>query len=64
MMQYPDVQKEAQTEIDSLLGDHRLPNLDDQTSLPYVSALFKEILRYSPAARLGECTLNAWSVIS
>ncbi|KAK0191577.1 cytochrome P450 [Armillaria mellea] len=53
MMQYPDIQKEAQSEIDSLLGDHRLPNLDDQSSLPYVSALFKEILRYSPAARLG-----------
>ncbi|KAK0231460.1 cytochrome P450 [Armillaria fumosa] len=53
MVQYPDVQREAQSEIDSLLGDHRLPNLDDQSSLPYVSALFKEILRYSPAARLG-----------
>ncbi|KAG7446121.1 cytochrome P450 [Guyanagaster necrorhizus] len=53
MIQYPDVQKKAQNEIDSVLDDHRLPNLDDQSSLPYVSALFKEILRYSPAARLG-----------
>ncbi|KAK0452037.1 cytochrome P450 [Desarmillaria tabescens] len=53
MMQYPDVQKGAQDEIDSVLGDDRLPNIDDQFSLPYISALFKEILRYSPAARLG-----------
>ncbi|KAK0455666.1 cytochrome P450 [Desarmillaria tabescens] len=53
MMQYPDVQKAAQNEIDTVLGNQRLPNLGDQSSLPYVSALFKEVLRYSPAARLG-----------
>ncbi|PBL01644.1 cytochrome P450 [Armillaria gallica] len=53
MMQYPDVQKAAQNEIDTVLGNQRLPNLGDQSSLPYISALFKEVLRYSPAARLG-----------
>ncbi|KAK0235434.1 cytochrome P450 [Armillaria nabsnona] len=53
MMQYPDVQKVAQNEIDTVLGNQRLPNLGDQSSLPYISALLKEILRYSPAARLG-----------
>ncbi|KAK0235423.1 cytochrome P450 [Armillaria nabsnona] len=53
MMQYPDVQKAAQNEIDTVLGNQHLPNLGDQSSLPYISALLKEILRYSPVARLG-----------
>ncbi|KAK0495455.1 cytochrome P450 [Armillaria luteobubalina] len=53
MMQYPDIQRAAQNEIDMVLGNQRLPNLGDQSSLPYISALLKEILRYSPAARLG-----------
>ncbi|PBK83988.1 cytochrome P450 [Armillaria gallica] len=39
--------------IDTVLGDQRLPNLNNQSSLPYISALLKEILQYSPAARLG-----------
>ncbi|KAK0191703.1 cytochrome P450 [Armillaria mellea] len=48
-----DVQNAAQNEIDTVLGNQCLPNLGDQRSLPYISALFKEVLRYSPAARLG-----------
>ncbi|KAK0472806.1 cytochrome P450 [Armillaria novae-zelandiae] len=53
MMQYPDVQRAAHNEIETVPGNQRLPNLEDQSSLPYISALFKEILRYSPAVRLG-----------
>jgi len=53
MSLHPDIQKKAQAEIDQVVGRHRLPNLDDRSSLPYVNAVIKEILRYAPVAPLG-----------
>ncbi|KAJ7453443.1 cytochrome P450 [Mycena latifolia] len=46
MLSNPDAQKRAQAEIDSLTGGKYLPDFDDETSLPYVSALVKEVLRW------------------
>ena len=45
MVCYPEVQKEAQKELDNVLNG-RLPELDDISSLPYLSALIKEVYRY------------------
>ena len=53
MTLYPDVQKRAQDEIDSVVGKYRLPAIMDQDELPYVSALIKEVLRFAPVAPLG-----------
>ncbi|KAH9964763.1 CyP450 monooxygenase [Russula compacta] len=53
MVLYPDVQKRAQMEIDSVVGTVRLPNFGDETSLPYVSALVKEVLRWHPVAPIA-----------
>jgi cytochrome P450 len=58
MTLYPDVQKRAQAEIDSVVGNSRLPSHEDRTNLPYVEALFKEVLRWNPVAPLGEDTVN------
>ena len=44
MVCYPDVQKEAQTELDNVLNG-RLPEHSDISSLPYFSALIKEVYR-------------------
>ena len=45
MVLYPDVQRRAQEEIDRAVGRERLPA--DKGSLPYVTAIIKEILRYA-----------------
>ena len=44
---YPQVQKKAQEEIDSVLGtDMTLPSLQDRERLPYINAVITEALRY------------------
>ena len=45
MLLNPDVQRRAQKEIDSVVGDLRLPCLEDWNNLPYVNALTLEVLR-------------------
>lgn len=54
MTVYPDVQKRAQQEIDTVIGHDRLPTLEDRDRLPYLRALCTEVLRWMPAAPLGE----------
>ena len=46
MVCYPEVQKEAQAELDKVLNG-RLPEHNDFPSLPYLSALIKEVYRYA-----------------
>jgi cytochrome P450 len=53
MSTHPDIQKQAQDEIDHIVGRDRLLTIDDQKALPYVTALLKEILRWAPVAPLG-----------
>ena len=45
MVCYPEVQKEAQAELDKVLNG-RLPEHSDILSLPYLLALVKEVIRY------------------
>src|ERR1700733_8292700 len=53
MVLHPDAQSRAQSEIDSVVGTGRLPNFGDETSLPYVSALVEEVMRWHPVAPVG-----------
>jgi len=53
MTLYPEVQKRAQEEIDTIVGVDRLPENSDQAQLPYCSAMCKELLRWQPAGPLG-----------
>ena len=50
---YPDIQKKAQDELDSLTGRERLPTFEDRPMLPFIDAVCKEILRWRPVAPLG-----------
>ena len=54
MITNPEVQRKAQAEIDRVVGNDRFPTAADQSSLPYVDALVKEVLRWNPVAPLGE----------
>ncbi|KAF8814867.1 cytochrome P450 [Phlegmacium glaucopus] len=53
MVLYPDVQKKAQAELDSVIGEGRLPGFADQSRLPYISALVTEVLRWNSVAPTG-----------
>ncbi|KAF7346390.1 O-methylsterigmatocystin oxidoreductase [Mycena sanguinolenta] len=53
MAVHPDIQKKAQTEIDTVIGTHRLPRFEDRPSLPYVEALYREVMRWKPVGPLG-----------
>jgi cytochrome P450 len=46
MVKYPHVQRKAQEEIDRVVGSSRLPSFNDRSQLPYVDALFKEVMRW------------------
>ncbi|KAF7366944.1 hypothetical protein MSAN_00953100 [Mycena sanguinolenta] len=46
MLARPDVQKKAQAEIDSVIGEDRFPDFEDQESLPYLAAVIKESFRW------------------
>ncbi|KAF7374569.1 hypothetical protein MSAN_00341500 [Mycena sanguinolenta] len=53
MALYPDIQKKAQTEIDTVIGTDRLPEFEDRPSLPFVEALYRELMRWKPVTPLG-----------
>jgi cytochrome P450 len=53
MALYPDVQRKAQAELDAVIGPNRLPNYDDQESLPYINAMVKETMRWQLVAPIG-----------
>ncbi|GKT42927.1 O-methylsterigmatocystin oxidoreductase [Colletotrichum spaethianum] len=53
MMVYPEAQQNAQAEIDRVVGQDRLPNVQDRESLPYIEALVKEVMRWHPIGPMG-----------
>ncbi|KAK3329159.1 cytochrome P450 [Apodospora peruviana] len=53
MLLYPDVQRKAQEEVDRVVGEGRLPNMDDEPELQFVRACIKETLRWMPTTIMG-----------
>ncbi|KAI0676518.1 O-methylsterigmatocystin oxidoreductase [Trametes maxima] len=53
MVQNPYAQRDAQQELDAVVGPDRLPEFSDRDSLPYVNALVKEVSRWHSVAPLG-----------
>uniref|UniRef100_A0A0W0F0M9 Cytochrome P450 n=1 Tax=Moniliophthora roreri TaxID=221103 RepID=A0A0W0F0M9_MONRR len=58
MILHPSVQEKAQQEMERILGKNRLPTFEDRASLPYIEAVYREALRWSPILPLGipHCT--------
>ncbi|KAK4508173.1 hypothetical protein PRZ48_001911 [Zasmidium cellare] len=50
---YPDVMREAQREIDSVVGRDRLPNWEDRSSLLYIAAMITETHRWASAVPIA-----------
>lgn len=53
MVMHPEVQAKAQAEIDVIVGAGRLPMFGMEDSLPYLSAVVKECLRWQTVLPLG-----------
>ncbi|KAJ7648206.1 cytochrome P450 [Mycena polygramma] len=53
MTLHPKCQAKAQKEIDSVVGELRLPDFDDRKSLPFVECILQEIFRWNPGVPLG-----------
>lgn len=59
MLRYPDIQKKAHDELDSVIGRERFPTFEDRPRLPFIDAVCKEALRWNPVTPLG--TFNGCS---
>ncbi|KAJ1309399.1 hypothetical protein OPQ81_006176 [Rhizoctonia solani] len=53
MAMHPEVQAEAQKEVDNVLQGSRLPDMEDRHSMPYVQAIVKEVLRWRSVTPIG-----------
>jgi cytochrome P450 len=58
MIMYPEIQKKAQAELDSVVGRDRLPAITDRPSLPYIRSIMAEVLRWHPAVPMGKTLLE------
>ncbi|KAJ7169958.1 cytochrome P450 [Mycena filopes] len=59
MCLYPDVQAQAQAEIDKVLGhERRLPLFTDRPQLPFIACICHELLRWNPVTPLGIAHYN------
>lgn len=60
MVMFPEVQAQAQAEIDAVVGNDRLPDFSDKDHLPYINALVLEVTRWHTTAPIG-MALHYWS---
>ncbi|KAG5644264.1 hypothetical protein DXG03_008749 [Asterophora parasitica] len=54
LLQNPEVLKKAQQEVDSVVGLNQLPSFDEESSLPYITAIVMETLRWREVTPIGE----------
>jgi cytochrome P450 len=57
MARHQDICKRAQAEVDRLSPPDQLPSLVDVESMPYLMAVIKETLRWSPALPIGSADM-------
>jgi len=48
MASHPLAQKEAQAQMDEVVGSTRLPDFSDRPHLPWVDAILREVMRWRP----------------
>ncbi|KAI9444596.1 cytochrome P450 [Lactarius indigo] len=58
MIAYPEVQKRAHIELDTVVGRSRIPTFSDAPSLPYIQAIVKETLRWRTCSPIRTSSLH------
>ncbi|KAG0591805.1 hypothetical protein M758_1G216800 [Ceratodon purpureus] len=53
LLQHPDVMKQAQAELDNVVGTQRIVQESDLEHLPYLGAVIKEVSRMQPGAPMS-----------
>ena len=53
MTLHPEIFAMAQTEVDGVIGNERLPLFEDRKDMPYVECVLKELYRWNPASPLA-----------
>lgn len=53
MLIWPEVQRRGQEEVDRVVGQDRLPTMEDYDQLPFIRCCIKETLRWMPTVVLG-----------
>nr|QTW43683.1 CYP3075/3034-out [Eurytemora affinis] len=53
LLHHPDIQERLHEELDSVVGRDRIPTLQDEAKLPYMSATLHEIQRSSSIVHIG-----------
>ncbi|KAJ4797533.1 Flavonoid 3' hydroxylase [Rhynchospora pubera] len=69
LIRHPDILKQAQEELDSVVGRHHLVKEHDLPNLPLFQAIIKEVFRLHPATPLSiprvgenECEINGYRI--
>jgi len=69
MVHFPEVQKKIQEEIQRVVGDDRLPGLEDKPNMPYCQAVLLELSRYftpgplaGPRVTTSDCTYRGYFI--
>jgi hypothetical protein len=57
MLSHPHVLRRVREEMDSVIGDDRMPGFEDEEKLPYLVACIKETLRRRPPIIMGMLSL-------
>ncbi|XP_053380505.1 cytochrome P450 1A1-like [Mercenaria mercenaria] len=62
LMNHPNYQRKAQEELNEVVGNKRLPTLDDRRNCPFIEAVVMETLRYLTTALYGVPHTNETSL--
>ncbi|RXW22176.1 hypothetical protein EST38_g3685 [Candolleomyces aberdarensis] len=54
LLEYPEVLKKAQAQIDTVVKPGHLPEFEDEPSLPYITAIVNETLRWRDVVPISE----------
>ena len=53
MTLHPEIQRQAQEEIDRVIGSEKLPTFDDRAQLPFLECILREIYLWANPSNFG-----------